>query len=112
MRNAPAPAPPRAARLHAPPILPAARPAVPRAPVTCPDCGGPMWKLDAPARFRCRIGHAYDEPVMLAAKTEEAVRALQIAVRTLDERARLLSEMAYSSRQASRELTAEHYMLR
>lgn len=84
-----------------------------RAAFSCPDCGGPLWRLaTTPARFRCQIGHTYDERILLAAKTSEAVEALWIAVRTLDERARLLGGMARSNRQAARTLTADQYLFR
>jgi two-component system chemotaxis response regulator CheB len=106
-------------RLEAVPGLQTGRNSIPandrmgvREPMTCPDCGGPLWRLEEPTRFRCQIGHAYDGPVMLAAKTDEAVRALWIAVRTLDERAHLLSSMARSNRLADRTLSADQYMLR
>lgn len=83
-----------------------------RAAMSCPDCGGPLWELDEPKRFRCRIGHAYEEHVLLAAKSDEAVRALDVAVRVLDERAQLLADMAEQNRAAARPLSAEQYMLR
>jgi two-component system chemotaxis response regulator CheB len=84
-----------------------------RAPFSCPGCGGPLWRLaQGPARFRCQIGHTYDERILLAAKTSEAVGALWIAVRTLDERARLLGGMAERNRQAARTLTADQYLFR
>ncbi|MBC8073118.1 MAG: chemotaxis protein CheB [Deltaproteobacteria bacterium] len=80
-----------------------------RVPFTCPDCGGPLWELGAPTRFRCQIGHAYDGPTMMVSKTEEAVRALWIAVRNLDERASLLASMAATSRTAKRPNSAGHF---
>ncbi|HWB79744.1 MAG TPA: chemotaxis protein CheB [Nannocystaceae bacterium] len=84
-----------------------------RAALTCPDCGGPLWRLDGePVRYRCQIGHAYAEEVLLAAKTEGAVQALQIAVRTLEERAHLLATMAEQDRLAARTLTGAQLMTR
>lgn len=85
-----------------------------RAALTCTDCGGPLWKVDDDEhpRFRCLLGHTFDESVLLGAKTEEALRALWIAVRTLDERARMLSDMADSNRLAHRNLTALQYSQR
>jgi two-component system chemotaxis response regulator CheB len=84
-----------------------------RAALSCPECGGPLWEIDGkPRRFRCQIGHAFHERVLLAAKTDEALSALQIAIRTLDERAHMMSSMAEHNRLAARHLTADQYMLR
>jgi two-component system, chemotaxis family, protein-glutamate methylesterase/glutaminase len=61
----------------------------------CPECGGPLWELGevGHGRFRCRIGHSFT-PVALAAQQNEAVeRSLLVAMRTLEERGRLLDRL-------------------
>lgn len=67
-----------------------------RVPLSCPDCGGAVWHLrgSAPPRYRCHIGHAYSEEALADAQVEATEQALVIALRTLEERARLLRRMA------------------
>lgn len=48
-------------------------------------------------RFRCTVGHAYSERSLLADQNDVVERALWVAVRTLEERARLLENMARSA---------------
>jgi two-component system, chemotaxis family, protein-glutamate methylesterase/glutaminase len=66
------------------------------AALSCPDCGGPLWQLenDALTRFRCHVGHAFTAANLLEGQGQEVERALWIALRTLEERARMLHQMA------------------
>lgn len=82
------------------------------APFTCPDCGGPLWRLAKPPRFRCQLGHAFNDDVLADAQAQTSVQALWVAARTLDERARLLGEMARAQRDMSRGLSAAAYETR
>ena len=65
------------------------------APVTCPECGGPLWELEADTvkRYRCHLGHAYTLQSLLDEQSEEIERALWTAVRTMEERAYMLLSM-------------------
>lgn len=71
-----------------------------RTPMTCPDCGGVLWGLGdgAPPRFRCHTGHAYTEASLTEAQTEATEAALYVALRTVEERVRLLRRMAREER--------------
>lgn len=62
----------------------------------CPDCGGPLVRVHDPdvRRYRCHIGHAYTARALLAGQSEQVERALSAAMRTLEERARVLSDLA------------------
>lgn len=62
----------------------------------CPECGGPLREIhdDAVRRYRCHIGHAYTTSALLADQGEQVERALGAALRTLEEKARLLTELA------------------
>lgn len=62
------------------------------APISCPDCGGPLWQIeqDQVLRFRCHIGHGFTAAALLDSQASEVERALWVALRTLEERARLL----------------------
>ena len=69
-------------------------------PFSCPDCGGPVWEIDAPGprRYRCHVGHAFSQASMLRSQEETVEESLWVALRTLEERARLLDRLADTSR--------------
>lgn len=70
------------------------------APLTCPDCGGPLWELhnDRLQRYRCRLGHAFTADSLLGGQSETIETALWTAVRTMEERARILLMIAHRRR--------------
>lgn len=80
-------------------------------PLTCPDCGGPMWELhnDRIKRYRCRLGHAFTAESLLAGQSEVTEYALWTAVRTMEERARVLTGLARGRRERSHNKVAELY---
>lgn len=64
--------------------------------VTCPDCGGALRRRDLGtiALFECHIGHRYTAEVMLAAQFLSLERSVEMAMRSLGERAELCRQMA------------------
>jgi two-component system chemotaxis response regulator CheB len=65
-----------------------------RAAVSCPACGGPMWRLgDAPPRFRCHVGHGHTLRSLLREQDEALEQTLWAAYRMLEERARTLDRL-------------------
>ena len=60
---------------------------------TCPDCNGSLVALGA-GNFRCRVGHAWTRDALLAARDEEIENARWIALRSLQEKARLARQLA------------------
>lgn len=70
-------------------------------PYSCPDCGGVLWELsqEGYVRYRCRVGHAFSPEVLLAMHQEKVEEALWMAVKTLDERARLSGRLAVAERE-------------
>ena len=68
---------------------------------SCPECHGPMWRMngDGPIRFRCHVGHAYTAEAMEAGQGESIEANLWDVLRTLEERASLLREMAGRARE-------------
>ena len=72
-----------------------------RVPLSCPDCGGALWKLHdpEPPRYRCHVGHAYTAASLVVGQAEATEKALVVALRTLEERARMLQRMARESRE-------------
>ncbi|MGF6233212.1 two-component system chemotaxis response regulator CheB [Inquilinus ginsengisoli] len=70
-----------------------------RSVFTCPDCGGVIWELqDGDAlRYRCHIGHSYSAASFGSALSGEVVRAMETALRTLEERCRMLRRLGQQS---------------
>ena len=75
-----------------------------RVPLSCPDCGGALWHLHdpEPPRYRCHVGHAYTARSLVAGQAQATEQALVVALRTLEERARMLRRMADDDRQRGR----------
>jgi len=65
------------------------------APLTCAECGGPLWEMrgDNTPRFRCREGHSYTAKSLLAELINGIEQSLWAAVQTMDERVRVLERL-------------------
>ena len=80
---------------------------------SCPSCGGPLWQIaknnpsylknnrdhsrndqSSLLRYRCHVGHAFTSRTLIEEQNEATERALWIALRTLEERGRLLKNMS------------------
>ena len=74
---------------------------------SCPSCGGPLWQLGKNLkangknqgkqpllRYRCHVGHAFTSRTLIEEQNEATEKALWIALRTLEERGRLLKNMS------------------
>jgi two-component system, chemotaxis family, protein-glutamate methylesterase/glutaminase len=70
-------------------------------PFGCPDCGGALWEVQDGqlVRYRCRVGHAYNEEALLEAQTEGIERAMWAALRALEEAAGQARRMTERMRQ-------------
>ena len=81
------------------------------APLGCPECGGPLWELhnDHLQRYRCRLGHAFTAEVLLEGQSEAIEVALWTAVRTMEERARMLTQLAHSRRGRKQDMLAQRF---
>ena len=77
----------------------------------CPACGGPLEELSAEAlrSYRCHEGHRYTAQALLAGQDEAAERALWVALRTLEERHRMLRRMAHDAQKGGRPRMADRY---
>jgi two-component system chemotaxis response regulator CheB len=73
-------------------------------PVTCAECGGPLWQIkdDKIARFRCRVGHAYTAKALAREITDAVERSLWVAVQMMDERTRTLEHLATAEQEKGR----------
>lgn len=55
---------------------------------TCPDCNGSLQLINATS-YRCQVGHAWTADALLKAQDDEVEGALWVALRSLQEKARL-----------------------
>lgn len=69
------------------------------APLTCPGCGGSLWQLNEGSvpRFRCHTGHAYTLGNLLDDSRQGLEESLWVALRMMEERKNLLSNLASRS---------------
>lgn len=78
---------------------------------TCPDCGGNLFQLHERnlLQYRCRVGHAFSGATLLAGQSEAQEEALWAAIRSLEERAELLLQLAKSARSSNRNRSAQRF---
>ena len=83
-------------------------------PVMCPECGGPLWELrdEKLRRYRCRIGHAFTAESLLAGQSEALEYALWAAVRTMEDRVRILMTLASGRQEHGQSKIADMYETR
>lgn len=60
---------------------------------TCPDCNGSLAAVGEDS-FRCHVGHAWTPESLLAARGSELESALWVALRSLQEKAKLARQLA------------------
>jgi two-component system chemotaxis response regulator CheB len=79
--------------------------------LTCPDCDGPLWRIQrgVESRYHCEVGHVYNAPTLVFQQSRRLERALWVALRTLEERRRLLTSMSQDARQRGKGMTADSY---
>lgn len=62
---------------------------------SCPDCGGVLFRLknDSILRYKCHIGHSFTAKDLLSKQNKLIETSLWIAIRCLQERKRLFSQL-------------------
>lgn len=78
---------------------------------TCPDCGGPLFRVEQGAllTFRCRVGHAWTSQSLAERLDASIEQALWTSVRVLTEKIDLSVRLAERARKAGRQVTAERF---
>ena len=79
--------------------------------LTCPDCGGILFKLDNEkvTRYKCHTGHTYYVNDLLNKQNKNLESTLWVALRTLEERKKLLSQLAEKNIERGFKRTASEY---
>jgi two-component system chemotaxis response regulator CheB len=80
-------------------------------PHSCPSCGGPLWQIQnsETLRYRCHIGHAFTAQALAESQGSAVEDALWTALRTLEERGRLLKRISADNSQKGLINLAERY---
>ena len=75
-----------------------------RSPLTCPECGGVVWRIgdSAPLRYRCHTGHAFSGRSLEEVQRQQTENALWSVVRGLQERLTLAKQQVGQSRRCFR----------
>ena len=79
--------------------------------VTCPDCGGSLWKIDdfGAERYSCRVGHAFSGDALLLGKHDDLEAALWAAIVALEEKSDLCRRIAKRLETAGRTVQVNRY---
>jgi two-component system chemotaxis response regulator CheB len=79
---------------------------------TCPECHGTLWELREAGltRFRCHTGHAFTERFLAELQGELIEESLWSAVRALQEKEKLLRQMAETALGLGHAQVAGDYM--
>ena len=80
----------------------------------CPECHGVLLQLkdENPLRFRCHTGHAYSVHSLLAEVTEKMEESLWSAIRSFEEGAMLLRQMAGHTHEGEKDNNPEELLRR
>src|SRR5581483_4043897 len=79
--------------------------------LTCPECGGPLYlsRGERAETYDCLVGHRWSPQSLLEEHSSSVERALWLAIRSLDERARLTGQLADAAQQRGHVLSAGQF---
>jgi len=71
---------------------------------SCPDCGGVLFELnnDSVTRYKCHTGHSFSVNDLLSKQNEVLESTLWVALRSLEERKKLLTQLSEKNLQSQR----------
>jgi two-component system chemotaxis response regulator CheB len=85
----------------------------PPAPLSCPECSGPLWTSDeGGGQFRCLVGHAFHLRSLMQGSNEEIDRTLWAAIRLFEQRVNISHMLAEQERAQGRTARAKLYDVR
>jgi two-component system chemotaxis response regulator CheB len=75
--------------------------------LSCPDCGGRLWKMhnEKIPRYRCHTGHVYLEPLLFQKQSEALEESIWISIRMMEERRNMLLNMKASGSKMNGDLS-------
>lgn len=81
----------------------------PLSPLTCPDCGGILVKVenDQISRYRCYTGHSFTERVLEEEQIKGLEESVWTAIRMMEERKNLLKSISVLHEETRAEKTAQ-----
>lgn len=79
--------------------------------LTCPDCGGPLYRAheEKAETYDCLVGHRWSPQSLFEEHSAAVERALWLAIRSLEERARLSARLADGAKQRGHTLSAAQF---
>lgn len=77
--------------------------------LTCPDCQGVLFTVEADRRFRCRVGHAWTAKALVEQQDVELEKALWTALRALEEKRHLADQMSVDATAHGHDALARRY---
>jgi two-component system chemotaxis response regulator CheB len=80
-------------------------------PLSCPECGGPLWGIrdGRLQRFRCHTGHTYGVDSLFSAQGQQIESALWAAIKGLEQRVRMLNDLAEDQASRQRRVSANNF---
>jgi two-component system chemotaxis response regulator CheB len=77
----------------------------------CPDCGGPLYgtKGENAWTYDCMVGHGWSSQSLFDEQSVAVERAMWLAIRNLDERARLTRRLAEESENRGHRISAARF---
>jgi two-component system, chemotaxis family, protein-glutamate methylesterase/glutaminase len=81
---------------------------------SCPDCGGGLWEIkeEDVTRYRCHIGHMYNQKELELRQKQALENTMWIALRMMEERRNLLRKMSEEERGKGWARSADHKLER
>jgi two-component system, chemotaxis family, protein-glutamate methylesterase/glutaminase len=79
--------------------------------LTCPDCGGPLYSAreGRAQTYDCLVGHRWSPHSLVEQQSASVERGLWLAIRSLEERGRLIARLADAARQRGHSLSADQF---
>ncbi|MDR5777532.1 MULTISPECIES: chemotaxis protein CheB [unclassified Caballeronia] len=78
-----------------------------RSSLTCPDCGGVVWRIGSgmPLRYRCHTGHAFSAVALEDEQRRQSENAIWQALRAIEERIFLAREQLEEGKLAGHDVS-------